>query len=646
MKTFIATFLLIILATAASAQQDPGTPENPRAIPMTRRAPSGQLLAAAAPKAAGEAVFDLNVVYTASKLWNPATMRYDAVRLRSYQGTSIDPEAPYVSPLIEVVPGDTIRMTLNNQLPPDPDCTSHGSMNVPHCFNGTNLHTHGLWVNPAGNGDNVLISINPGVSFQYEYKIPPDHPAGTFWYHTHRHGSTALQVSSGMAGALIVRGSRFPTESGRGDIDTLLRSNNGKSFTERVLVMQQIQYACRDAQGKVKTNPDGTYRCDAGDVGAIESYDQFGPGSWAASGRYTSLNGRVLPTFQAKSGQLERWRMIHGGVRDTINLQFRRMKEGALKSAPLSALKNEAFIAANCTGPALTQYVIAADGLTLAAVKKSSEVVFQPGYRWDSLVVFPEPATYCVIDGAAPASANVSEAASSRQLLGFVSAAPGSTVSGDLDAYVKESLLAAAAANMPDSVKARVTNDLKDSLKLSSFVWHPDVRDDEVTGTQELVFNIDTSTTPPKFEVNGQPYDAGRIDRVLKLGGVDEWHLRSDFVSHPFHIHINPFQVVKILDPNGKDVSAPGAVDDAGGTADPQYPGLKGVWKDTLWVKNLVPPGKAPGQYTIVVRTRYERYIGDFVLHCHILDHEDQGMMQNVRIALPDGAGGVSAMHH
>ena len=52
------------------------------------------------------------------------------------------------------------------------------------------------------------------------------------------------------------------------------------------------------------------------------------------------------------------------------------------------------------------------------------------------------------------------------------------------------------------------------------------------------------------------------------------------------------------------------------------------------------------GEYTVVVRTRYERYIGDFVLHCHILDHEDQGMMQNIRIALPDGAGGVTNGHH
>ncbi len=71
---------------------------------------------------------------------------------------------------------------------------------------------------------------------------------------------------------------------------------------------------------------------------------------------------------------------------------------------------------------------------------------------------------------------------------------------------------------------------------------------------------------------------------------------------------------------------------------------MKGVWKDTLLVKNF--GGGPSSQYTIVVRTRYQRYIGDFVLHCHILDHEDQGMMQNIRIAVPDGKGGVASSHH
>jgi FtsP/CotA-like multicopper oxidase with cupredoxin domain len=608
------------------------------------------LLAAAAPRApASEVALDLHIAYTDGRIWNPAEGRYDAVHLRSYQGTGVDPKAPYVSPTIEVTPGSTVRVTLHNELPADPSCAHSADVNKPHCFNGTNLHTHGLWVSPAGNGDNVLLSIDPGVSFQYEYNIPADHPSGTFWYHTHRHGSTALQVSSGMAGALIVRGHRVPTPQAHGDIDTLLVPTRDGSFRERILVLQQIQYACRDADGKIKVNADGSYRCDPGDVGGVEGYDQFGPGSWPASGRYTAINGQVLASFDgAIAGRIERWRVIHGGVRDTINLEFRRLAGNEGGAARLKAAQQDAFVRESCTGAPLPQFLIAADGLTMASVHQATQTVFQPGYRWDALMVFPEEGTYCVIDADAPASASVDQAPPSRRLLGLVHVGKGNAVPADLARYVAARLESAAVMHMPANVRARVIADLRDHLKLASFVPHPDVTDAEVTGQQLLEFNIDVDPKKPDavFEVNGKPYDPRRMDRVLRLGGVDEWTLRSDFVSHPFHIHVNPFQVVKVLDPQGRDVSAPGAVDDAGGTVDPQYPGLKGVWKDTIWVKNLVPPGKPPGQYTLVVRTRYERYIGAYVLHCHILDHEDQGMMQNVSVALPDGKGGISLAHH
>ena len=153
------------------------------------------------------------------------------------------------------------------------------------------------------------------------------------------------------------------------------------------------------------------------------------------------------------------------------------------------------------------------------------------------------------------------------------------------------------------------------------------------------------------FEIDGQPYDGNRIDRTLMLGGVDEWTLKSNFVSHPFHIHVNPFQIVKIIAPDGKtDVSAPGAVDNFEKGRQRQsghrsaISGTEGRVEGHAARKEL--RAGPSSQYTITMRTRYERYIGDFVLHCHILDHEDQGMMQNIRIALPDGRGGVAASHH
>jgi Multicopper oxidase len=48
--------------------------------------------------------------------------------------------------------------------------------------------------------------------------------------------------------------------------------------------------------------------------------------------------------------------------------------------------------------------------------------------------------------------------------------------------------------------------------------------------------------------------DPKRIDRTLPLGGVEEWTLTSGTnppVGHPFHIHVNAFQVVKILAQGG-----------------------------------------------------------------------------------------------
>jgi FtsP/CotA-like multicopper oxidase with cupredoxin domain len=690
----------LLLGAAPAAGQNSGQffANPPTLQERGARRPSLALTAPGAPTApTGRRDFDLTVDYTKYEIWNPATQRPDTVRLRSYIGEGVDPKAPYVAPVIEVRPGQTVTMTLHNKLEADPSCTAHGGdVNKPHCFNGTNLHSHGLWVSPSGNSDNVLLSINPGVDFEYIFNLPPDHPAGTFWYHPHRHGSTALQVSSGMVGALIVRGDRMPTPTTTGDIDVILKNADLTAMEDRILVLQQIQYACLDAQGQVKvqtvSTPNGpkivAWVCDENDTGIIEKYDYpnnaglprtvgFGPGNWVESGRFTTINGRVRPTFEARAGRPERWRLIHGGVRDTITFGFRKRKPNAPVVTALAARDGARFVEENCTGELLPYQQIAADGLTMGKANAVPTSTLQPGYRYDALVVFPEAGDYCVVNESAPAGGSVSREPTSRQLLGMVEVAPGTVPVTNTTVLLQE-LLSAVALKvlLPPEAGTKVAGELRDGLKFTSFIPHPDIAPGEVTGKQELVFfiHIPPPNPPPgdktRFEVgnkaidplnfnpndpnqfNPQPYDPNRIDRALKLGGVDEWTLQSGFVGHPFHIHVNPFQIVSITDPSGKDVSLPGAVDNAGGTVDPQYPGLSGVWKDTLWIKDLLsapadfPDKLATSMYTIKVRTRYQRYIGEFVLHCHILDHEDQGMMQNVQIQIQDGAGGTAAPRH
>jgi FtsP/CotA-like multicopper oxidase with cupredoxin domain len=123
----------------------------------------------------------------------------DKVALRSYGGC-------LTGPAIDVKPGNTLRIFLQNALDVnDPTCPANEPPG-PACFNTINMHFHGLHVSPAGNSDNVLLNIAPQTHFEYEVNIPADHPSGTFWYHPHRHGSTAIQVASGASGALIIRG--------------------------------------------------------------------------------------------------------------------------------------------------------------------------------------------------------------------------------------------------------------------------------------------------------------------------------------------------------------------------------------------------------------------------------------------------------
>ncbi len=586
----------------------------------------------------------LNIRLTEGRIFNPATQRFDRVRLRSYvaEGAAPNPFTPFVAPTLRATPGDTVRVAINNQLAPQPDCKP-SNINTPHCFNSTNLHSHGLWVSPSGNSDNVLITIRPNVNFEYEYNIPATHPAGTFWYHPHLHGSTALQVASGMAGALVIHGDRPPTLEKNGDIDTLLRDETGTAFKERLVLFQQVAYACRtnpdDPNSPIKTNADGTWLCGPDDVGTIENYDQLGNKVWGPSGRYTSINGEIMPRFPgAVAGRVERWRNIHAGIRDSINLQFVPMRRSADPASLRSLSKHAEWISQNCVGEPLTQFEIASDGLTHGQAVRRTQTILQPGYRSDLLMVFPAAGTYCVIDGNIPAAGSVSGEAESRRLLGTVSVAPGQAVGNDPTAYLTRQLMfAARGTTWPDSVKKKVTDDLARDLRLGAFLPHATITDEELAEAerkskcapncgQKVEFNI----AGGKFMVNGESYDPASA-RDLTLGNIEEWTLTSAAGSHPFHIHVNPFQISRILNAQGVDVSL-------SGSGDPDYAGTQGLWKDTLFVK---------GGFTLFVRTRYQRYIGEYVLHCHILDHEDQGMMQNVRVLLPDGQGGaVSSGHH
>ena len=665
-----------------------------------------------------ELKYTLNIGYKTSSIYNPAGNKLDQLHLRGFRGDTVNPggdaveQIPVIGPKFDLWPGQSLQLTLNNQLPPEPGCGAADNPNVPHCFNSTNMHTHGLWISPAGNSDNVFLKLVPGTAqneskFEYEYNIPEDHPAGTFWYHPHLHGSTALQVSSGMIGPLIIRGDRMPRVdadgqvSKPGDIDRLLVTVNGDTYTpfkEHTVVMQQIGYACTEPDGKITQYPNGIWYCKPNQTGAIENYDQFGPapspsGSqessvWYNSGRQTQLNGVNLPTFEAEAGSIERWRLIHAGIRDTISFRVARCDATRFRKQVIEQTPAEDYRTANEQftqklleeSASLEQFNIASDGLTRERISLRRSTTLQPGYREDLLMVFPEAGDYCIVDNNIPPSQTVDKQTHRAEVIGFVRVKPSEAsteANRPPQEQIKSALLAAAHARLPKASRAyaKIVKDLESDLNISAFSPHQSVLDANITGKRRTLafriisevpddqpFPVTTTGTPlnfkPKahFEVgeigvnltkdlklvnyaplNSLTYDPQQIQQNLTLGKVDEWTLTSFAFSHPFHIHVNPFQIVSIIDlSSGKDVSAD--TPDEKGEFN-QYAGMKNTWRDTIFVEE---------GYLVTVRSKYERYIGDFVLHCHILDHEDQGMMQNVRISLPDTQAieGAPVSHH
>jgi FtsP/CotA-like multicopper oxidase with cupredoxin domain len=105
--------------------------------------------------------------------------------------------------------------------------------------------------------------------------------------------------------------------------------------------------------------------------------------------------------------------------------------------------------------------------------------------------------------------------------------------------------------------------------------------------------------------INGQSFDMGRIDFEAKTGEVERWQITAPMMKHPFHVHGTRFQVIA---ENGR---AP-QVHNRG-------------WKDTVLVD---------GSVDILVRfDRQAPRNAPYMYHCHILEHEDGGMMGQFTVA-------------
>lgn len=133
-----------------------------------------------------------------------------------------------------------------------------------------------------------------------------------------------------------------------------------------------------------------------------------------------------------------------------------------------------------------------------------------------------------------------------------------------------------------------------------------DLREAEVEQRRSISFQTGMGAMmgggdgPMSFTFDGLEFDANRIDQRVRLGSVEEWSIINDSpLDHPFHLHVWPMQLIEV---NGEEVAEP-------------------LWLDVVNV---------PARSQVKVRVAFEDFGGKTVYHCHILDHEDRGMMATV----------------
>ena len=254
---------------------------------------------------------------------------------RAYGTQPADPTNPLneiPGPTLVFRPGDWLQIQLHNQLnksanpwledfqdnvpahsEDDIEERVPSEVNIPHNANNTNLHVHGLHVDPKD--DNVTLLILPEDDdpsnytpelqrlipdirrwweWEYGYRIPADHLPGTHWYHAHKHGATSTQVENGMAGTLMIR----PREESQ-DIVPGLWSADPRRTHDRVMVLQEIaNYGVQQGPGrslKVSTQASST---------------DFYTTDWPN----ITINGEHQPTLTVAPGQTERWRFVDAGA--------------------------------------------------------------------------------------------------------------------------------------------------------------------------------------------------------------------------------------------------------------------------------------------------------------------------------------------
>ncbi|MDV7356944.1 multicopper oxidase domain-containing protein [Rhodococcus oxybenzonivorans] len=595
---------------------------------------------------------------------------YEVLRGKASDG-STEADGVYPAPTLRVDAGERLIIHYDNDLQNltiedfyDPAFTPAGG-DVPIyppalTSSPLNLHTHGLHVSPDGNADNVLLDIPAGKGNVYDYAVPKDMPNGLYWYHSHRHTVTAQQTYLGLAGLL---------EIGRPDGNLPLVTENDIPIRDMALQYNFVfdrkggghqlndpnwpQYVSTLTPPEGDQLADGTYSPSLAPVNFSETSEGAQYFTNWYSGPLSPANHRGqnqfvpgnLQSFSSDTTNIPADPSLPDNQRDvqyTVNGQFQpelKLKPGQTEIWVLANISDFAYMPLRLTETATGNHpkfaVVGQDGNPFPQVERpvggdGTRLVIPPASRYAIAVTMPQTGDLVLdmppLDNAQPVSNpgvlyTNDGTENPPAVLGTVTVDPSVISYADgFFTFPTQKLIQAT----PDDGQGRTTP-FEPGQKLdayTSFVdtsaMTPDVkRTLTVSGGfgNEKASNSDPKAFTYEFDDNTFP----NIPLIQpRLNSVEEWlitNLNND--EHPMHIHVNDFQVTEIVDPVagtrtgvqmwGEDnVNVPAPVTDAN--------------------ENPLVPA------SVTLRTKFTEYIGTFVIHCHRLNHEDNGLMATVNV--------------
>jgi FtsP/CotA-like multicopper oxidase with cupredoxin domain len=551
------------------------------------------------------------------------------------------------NPTLHVNPGDTLNITVTNNTPPVPTAAgvtvTTELINPPNCGDTTeiaqneliasanptnavvnivpptggsmNIHYHGTNTTPACHGDNVVKTlINPGSTFSYSIKFPANEPPGLYWYHPHVHGLAEAAVQGGASGVIVVEG-----------IHNVQPATAG--LRQRILII-------RDQQTK-----QGLMESPGGTEGGTPQVDLTINNVPLDTCTNTGTTGTFCPNIpigattytpaviQMAPGAQEFWRVSNSASNSILDLQVR------------------------FDGVAQTIQIVGIDGVPV-----NSQDGTQPG----KLIAV----THFRLPPASRVEFLVKAPASSVKVAQLVTQNIITGPNGDDDPtrpLLTMQLVPATVLSAAASADGRVPafTALNTSLqrfggimKVTPAVTRTLYFEENESGI-EFFINASGCVTAAGAQCATQPYaldtpfDANNQPAIITTQGtVEKWIIQNHArENHEFHQHQVHFMVLS-QDNFGINCQMINGINQCSQPA----PAINGQFLDMVEVPFCGGPASTDGVHACLDANGnpaipYPQVqalldfrgmdIGDFVFHCHILGHEDLGMMAIERVVCP-----------